>query len=475
MPPNVRFPVPKMARGKSLLGLSNARRDEKARRRETEEAAGPSQKSLESKLTVSFQASGSEDAANEPPLKEAPARPRVPKTRGLSSLRLLKSKVAPTSTATSASPRSSPGTSGAKHSGALSPAGTSPGSSSGAGAAARLERRASSSLMSGASSSLDAALVGVRAYLSLRRAARVAAHEPEPEPPASVAAAVLAMQPANEQWAQRHAALLALPSLVAAAPTAGECKRRLDALCESLPTQLADLRSQLVRGACSVLCELCVAHGAAAAALVAASLPQLLLNQLLLKAFSVPSAAAARTVVGLAASAAAFRLLVEKTKDTRKQVRSGSFDLLAEILRKGGGFEVSSKALAAALAAIGRSGGGVADPDSGTRTAAAHCFWAAHARCPGGEAEAFLSGLGGKESKLVLRLRPKAPPPPPPPSPPRAAAEPPEPLTLSGGGAKVAPLNSSYFPTGSSAREVTSQLAPLRAEAGREPGVTELE
>ena len=77
-----------------------------------------------------------------------------------------------------------------------------------------------------------------------------------------------------------------------------------------------------------------------AAALVAASLPQLLLNQLLLKAFSVPSAAAARTVVGLAASAAAFRLLVEKTKDTRKQVRSGSFDLLAEILRKGGGFEV---------------------------------------------------------------------------------------------------------------------------------------
>jgi len=228
MPPNVRFPVPKMARGKSLLGLSNARRDEKARRRETEEAAGPSQKSLESKLTVSFQASGSEDAANEPPLKEAPARPRVPKTRGLSSLRLLKSKVAPTSTATSASPRSSPGTSGAKHSGALSPAGTSPGSSSGAGAAARLERRASSSLMSGASSSLDAALLGVRAYLSLRRAARVAAHEPEPEPPASVAAAVLAMQPANEQWAQRHAALLALPSLVAAAPTAGECKATHD-------------------------------------------------------------------------------------------------------------------------------------------------------------------------------------------------------------------------------------------------------
>ena len=132
---------------------------------------------------------------------------------------------------------------------------------------------------------------------------------------------------------------------------------------------------------------------------------------------------------------------------------------------------MSSKALAAALAAIGRGGGGVADPDNGTRTAAARCFWAAHARCPGPEVEAFLTGLGGKESKLVLRLRPTAPPPPPPPSPPRAAAEP---LTLSGGGAKVAPLNSSYFPTGTSAREVTSQLAPLRAEAGREPDVTGL-
>ena len=318
MPPMVRFPVPKMARGKSLLGLSNARRDEKARR-ETEEAAGPSRKSHESKLTVSFQASGSEDAASEPPLKGAPARPRAPKTRGISSLRLLKTKVAPTSTAAAASPRSSPGTSGVAHSGAISPAGTSPGSSSGTGGAARLERRASSSLMIGASSSLDAALVGVRSYLSWRRAARVAAQEPEPAPPASVEAAVLAMQPANAQWAQRHAALLALPSLVAAAPTADERKRRLDALCESLPTQLADLRSQLVRGACSVLCELCAAHGAAAAALVAASLPQLLLNQLLLKAFSAPSAAAASTVVGLAASAAAFRLLVEKTKDTRKQ------------------------------------------------------------------------------------------------------------------------------------------------------------
>ena len=280
MPPMVRFPVPKMARGKSLLGLSNARRDEKARR-ETEEAAGPSQKSHESKLTVSFQASGSEDAANVPPLKDAPARPRAPKARGISSLRLLKSKVAPTSP--SASPRSSPGTSGTNHSGAISPAGTSSGSSSGAGGAARLERRASTSLMSGASSSLDAALVGVRSYLSLRRAARVAVQEPEPAPPTSVDAAVLAMRPANEQWAQRHAALLALPSLVAAAPTADECKRRLDALCESLPTQLADLRSQLVRGACSVLCELCAAHGAAAAALVAASLPQLLHNRLLLK------------------------------------------------------------------------------------------------------------------------------------------------------------------------------------------------
>ena len=92
--------------------------------------------------------------------------------------------------------------------------------------------------MTSASSSLDAALLGVRAYLRLRRSAKVAAQEPEPEPaapPASVEAAVLAMQPSNERWAERHTALLALPALVAAAPTADESKRRLDALCETLP------------------------------------------------------------------------------------------------------------------------------------------------------------------------------------------------------------------------------------------------
>ena len=223
MPPMVKFPAPQMARGKSLLRLSNARRAEK------EEAPPPSPKSHESKLPV---------GSDEPPLKEAAARPRAPKTRGISSLRLLKSKIAPAS-ASSASPRSGSGSGGAdKHSGASSAAASSPGSGARAGGAARLERRASSSLVTSASSSLDAALVGVRAYLRLRRSAKVAAQEPEPEPaapPESVEAAVLAMQPSNERWAERHAALLALPALVAAAPTADESKRRLDALCETLP------------------------------------------------------------------------------------------------------------------------------------------------------------------------------------------------------------------------------------------------
>ena len=217
----VKFPAPQMARGKSLLRLSNARRAEK------EEAPPPSPKSHESKLPV---------GSDEPPLKEAAARPRAPKTRGISSLRLLKSKIAPAS-ASSASPRSGSGSGGAdKHSGASSAAASSPGSGARAGGAARLERRASSSLVTSASSSLDAALVGVRAYLRLRRSAKVAAQEPEPAaPPESVEAAVLAMQPSNERWAERHAALLALPALVAAAPTADESKRWLDALCETLP------------------------------------------------------------------------------------------------------------------------------------------------------------------------------------------------------------------------------------------------
>ncbi len=218
------------------------------------------------------------------------------------------------------------------------------------------------------------------------------------------------MRPANEDWAQRHAALLALPELVASAPSADERKRRLDSLGESLSAQLADLRSQLVRSGCGVLCELCTAHGAAAAGLVAAVLPQLLSNAVLLKAFATPSAAAASTVVGLAPSAAAFKVLVEKTKDKAKQVRTASFELLGLVISTPS-FEVPAKALTAALGAVGRKGGGVTDPDSGVRSAAAKCFWAAHERCPGKEVDALLAGLDGKESKLVQRLKPKAPPP----------------------------------------------------------------
>ena len=140
----VKFPAPQMARGKSLLRLSNARRAEK------EEAPPPSPKSHESKLAV---------GSDEPPLKEAVARPHAPKTRGISSLRLLKSKIAPAS-ASSASPRSGSGSGGAdKHSGASSAAASSPGSGARAGGAARLERRASSSLVTSASCSLDAAPV----------------------------------------------------------------------------------------------------------------------------------------------------------------------------------------------------------------------------------------------------------------------------------------------------------------------------
>ena len=105
MPPMVKFPAPQMARGKSLLGLSDARRAEKARLQAEEAAAPPSPMSAtaESKLAVGSEALPGSD---EPPLKEATARPHAPKTRGISSLRLLKSKIAP-APASSASPRSS--------------------------------------------------------------------------------------------------------------------------------------------------------------------------------------------------------------------------------------------------------------------------------------------------------------------------------------------------------------------------------
>ena len=311
--------------------------------------------------------------------------PKTPLKGGISALRLLKSKKSEAPPA--ADPASTP---------SLSRALT-----------ARLGLASSAEL---AAPRKSASFVPLLAALGLRRSLRVS---PGSDKPATVEEAALRMRAAGKEddWEVRYAAILALPDLLAPlAATPDAFKRAAESLCEPMRIQLSDLRSGIVRGACSVLCELATAHGAKLAALVAHVLPQLLYNLCLLKAFSNVSASTATLTLGLSPSIAAFKVLVEESKDKRKQVRSGALELLG-FLFANGAFDIPPKALAAALGALGRKGGGAGDPDSGCRTAAVRCYWAIQARFPT-EADAWLEKLAEKEQKLVLKQRPKLPPPP---------------------------------------------------------------
>jgi len=317
--------------------------------------------------------------------RASPRGPKTPLKGGISALRLLKSKKSEAPPA--ADPASTP---------SLSRALT-----------ARLGLASSAEL---AAPRKSASFVPLLAALGLRRSLRVS---PGSDKPATVEEAALRMRAAGKEddWEVRYAAILALPDLLAPlAATPDAFKRAAESLCEPMRIQLSDLRSGIVRGACSVLCELATAHGAKLAALVAHVLPQLLYNLCLLKAFSNVSASTATLTLGLSPSIAAFKVLVEESKDKRKQVRSGALELLG-FLFANGAFDIPPKALAAALGALGRKGGGAGDPDSGCRTAAVRCYWAIQARFPT-EADAWLEKLAEKEQKLVLKQRPKLPPPP---------------------------------------------------------------
>ena len=214
----------------------------------------------------------------------------------------------------------------------------------------------------------------------------------------------------DDDWEGRNLAILSLPSLLEPlAVQAERWKEALPPLGKALSTSLADLRSAIVRSACDVLRELAAAHRAALAPLVTAVLPQLLQNLALLKAFSTASATAATVLVGLAPSNAALRVLVEQSKDPKKQVRQGSLELIGVLLGCAPTFVVAPKGLAAALGAIGTSGSaghGITDPDGGCRNAAARTFWVAQRSYPGEQVDRWLGELGVKETKLVERHKP---------------------------------------------------------------------
>jgi len=152
------------------------------------------------------------------------------------------------------------------------------------------------------------------------------------------------------------------------------------------------------------------------APLVAAILPQLLHNLSLLKVFRDVSATTATVLLGLAPSGAALRVLVDASKDPKRQVRCGSLELLSLLLGDAA-FVVppSPKGIGLALTALGTSattGHGVTDKDAETRTAAARAAWAARLRYPTAKCpeqarliDAWWDALADKERKLVDRQR----------------------------------------------------------------------
>ena len=212
----------------------------------------------------------------------------------------------------------------------------------------------------------------------------------------------------QDDWQARNSAILSLPALFAdAAGSEDALKSAVEAMREPLSSQLADLRSAIVRSACTVLRDIVLAHGAPLAPLVSHVLPQLLLNLALLKVVAAPSAATAKAVLGAggAPSIGAFKVLLEHAKDTRKQVRQGSFELLGVLLANRA-VTIPPKGLAAALAALEK---GVVDADGATRGNAAKAYWAAAAYYPGKQCTEWLAKLGPKEKKLVEKNQPRTP------------------------------------------------------------------
>jgi len=212
----------------------------------------------------------------------------------------------------------------------------------------------------------------------------------------------------NADWEARNVAIGALPDLIAvAADDTDALKEALSAVKEPFVNQLSDLRSAIVRTTCDVLSHLAVTHTAVFAPVAAHVLPQLLNNLALLKVFATPSAAAGRTLLSHAPSTAALRVLVEHSKDSRRQVRLGCMELIG-LLVSLADFEIPPKGIGAALGALGQPGRGVSDADGATRSQAAKTFWAAHGRYPGEQVDSWYQKLQEKERKLVDKHRPKA-------------------------------------------------------------------
>jgi CLIP-associating protein 1/2 len=206
----------------------------------------------------------------------------------------------------------------------------------------------------------------------------------------------------EEDWEKRTAALRSISPIL----TKGSEMQCVDALIEGLhkelSTQVADLRSQVVRVACKILQDIATEHGRSIAPLAAGVLPTLLKNLYVsVKAISMASAVTVETIVGAAPTAAILAVLLAHASDSHVKTRLGVAEYVGCFLRAGG--VPSSSQVGHILTALKKL---VTDADPKVREAAGKCFWQVHAQWAG-PAEAMRAKLEPAPQKLLSRCKPK--------------------------------------------------------------------
>ena len=216
----------------------------------------------------------------------------------------------------------------------------------------------------------------------------------------------------EEDWEKRTSAIKSIPPLLTHAAQLGCLDALLDGLHKTLSVQAADLRSSVVRVACSTLTAVAAEHGRAIAPLAAGVLPTLLKNLYVsVKAISVASHDTALSLVKAAPTPATLSVLIALASDSHHQTRRGCADYVAALLTAASGSSgisgapaASERQVSAILAALKTL---TADADAKVREAAARCFWVVHATWPS-PAGAMRAKLDPAQQKLLKRLESSA-------------------------------------------------------------------
>lgn len=223
---------------------------------------------------------------------------------------------------------------------------------------------------------------------------------------AAIAAACEPLAPEHgrdDDWEKRTAALASLPGLLAQAAEAGCLDTAIEGLHVPVGTQISDLRSSVVRVACSTIRSLFAQHGAALSPLAVGIMPALLRNMYVsVKIIANTSSDTLQAVVGATPTAPVLATLVSWSSDSHHQTRRACLEGIGTILRAEAPTAVSAAQHGAILGVVKAR---TADADPLVRGAAAKTFWLVHSFCPD-KADALLPTLDPAQQKLLKRNRP---------------------------------------------------------------------